>query len=1431
MVDNSLSGLERILKVLRKGLIDLQGEISKAQADFHEFLTTGTNVAGQALGGKGINELIAKIGKLNAEYKQVVSTIRALEQAQNKIVSGGKSIIDKNAPPIPASRQLGPGAIRLGPGNFDMESEKMKRAWQEENGTFISTRQEMEQWLKKWQKEAEEEAKKEEERSKRKQKAYKDEAKARTGGYQKPPSSGTGKVRTDIPDEDALNLDSLAKKFPQVNEAIAKFGFNIEEHLVKSSIEASTGIRRWQFQMKDADNVMQNLSVTTDKYGRVLVDTQKRFRSFGASIARNISEVFKWAVAAQLIWLPMRKLQEIFGEMVELQTKLASAAIATGQAYSETSKIFEAANKVAKETGTSILGVVEGYELAYRAAGRYTDVANRSAKATELLRDAMLLASISGISEAKAIDTLAGALIQSTGELENGIDLLDKWVGVSKNAAVSIETLAESFAITSQSAINAGISIDGLNGYIAVLAENTTLSATEVGNAFRSFVTGYQTDTARRELASLGIAIENVRGEALDFDNVIQDIYRRWQSGELSDAELNRLAVAIGGGNRRATQFITLLENLERQQQLVGVSASSAGDAERALATQMQTVTKSLVNLENAFKRFAQTLGTEGGFLSNMDLAVKGVTGLLDILSELTKFMGNSLPLITAFGVAFARNSEGITGALTGVGNNLTRKFAKQPMGTYTSEGYMVGGEPVGNSNLGNFLGTYGLSAALIGTQVLGSKQAGQEGRAGGQLVGGIIGALVGGLAGPQGALIGTSLGSSIAGGIASAIWDYQYDVSKFFEEAISEGAKEGLKELKFEPGKMEQYSSSELRDFQNQLVQQAGEGFLNQIGAGITALLEGTTREEAVIKYQLNPIDKKLLEDMQRTIDIRAGATTKTGEVYTNQYGGIISGEEEKAFKRLNDQVVSGDISSKRFKELAKDIGGFGAIASNVLSLTNDEFLNMIDSIDSIDDAYEYMFDFFYYASEDQMTQIAGMIGSLEQYNSMLAEGLTLTKEQQEEYDRLPQDIFTYITTASKENDASRVKIPNIVDLSKVTQKDLGTVLDYAEERMATIWKNMPEELKDGLEYQDWKNSIEPFLVELEDGTFRVIRDVTSDALQAGAEKAADEGAIAEAFKNIGIADYRQYTAEELTAAGGPNGQAGKLAKELQDAFGYQPQWEDQIVATKDGWAAVTLEQNLTNLILKDILDTQEKQLEGVYNLPANMSLYVPFSGYALGQSGSNNVNISGWDQLMNILEDMRANQPPKVSPEEQAKNIINAADTSDEHFTQRGQAGVREVVTIPSGVPYREDYNPNPPNFRPELYPQGLQFDPNSPYPPGSQAPLLYTKPEETFDLLGQGIGAGGGMLGDLNTLQLPGLEAIQGIINNFKGLGTMFNDLKTLFQDLSAPNIEMEITHTSNLTVDGRQLAQDISVYQGEFLTEQSTATGTSAVSAVI
>lgn len=419
----------------------------------------------------------------------------------------------------------------------------------------------------------------------------------------------------------------------------------------KNFRELSNGITTVRLSAQDAEGATVKYTAHIDQAGNILEDTQKRFRTFGDAIRRDIVEVLKWTIAVSAIYAPLRKMQELMVQATEQQSAMADIAIKLGDNQQYLADVFQSSVEVANQTSSSLDGVIKSYGQAIATTGSMTNEAKRLATSEILLRDSMTLAKLGGIDQSQALDTLIGALKQTGLELTQGRQIIDGWVAVSKQANVSLDAMASTFSIVGSAAKDVGITIDQLNAMVAVLAQATELSADETGNAIRGFISGFQSSKAEEVLAKYGIAVRNTAGEVKSFNDIMRELAVLMQEGLLSDKAVSEITNTVGGGWRRGAQFAALLNNYNDVLKLTEVSQNANGDAADALALKMNTLESATTRLNNSFGELAQTLGMEGGVLGFATKATDVFSGLVKVVTDLVHIMGAAAPLLATIGL------------------------------------------------------------------------------------------------------------------------------------------------------------------------------------------------------------------------------------------------------------------------------------------------------------------------------------------------------------------------------------------------------------------------------------------------------------------------------------------------------------------------------------------------------------------------------------------------------------------------------------------------------------------------------------------------------------------------------------------------------------------------------------------------------------
>jgi TP901 family phage tail tape measure protein len=299
-----------------------------------------------------------------------------------------------------------------------------------------------------------------------------------------------------------------------------------------------------------------------------------------------------------------RRLTDMIDSWKDLELTLSRISITTGKVGDQLYKYFQQVSDIAIEFGMPIDQTLRGMDLALRATARITDATKREQTAVQLLRDTSILANLSGMQYSQSIDIMVGSLRQMGMNLDEGGKLLDKWVKVSKNAAVSVNDLAQGFAIMADAASEAGMTVDQVNGVIAALSETVTLGPTEVGNAIRSLMSTLYNTESINLMQKFGVAIEDATGNAKSFWDIMSQLSAMQMSGVLTESQWLALARAAGGGARRYAQFLALLSNWNAAMRISQISSLAQGDALDANRKIVDTLANSFDKFKAAQQKF-----------------------------------------------------------------------------------------------------------------------------------------------------------------------------------------------------------------------------------------------------------------------------------------------------------------------------------------------------------------------------------------------------------------------------------------------------------------------------------------------------------------------------------------------------------------------------------------------------------------------------------------------------------------------------------------------------------------------------------------------------------------------------------------------------------------------------------------------------------
>jgi TP901 family phage tail tape measure protein len=1013
------------------------------------------------------------------------------------------------------------------------------------------------------------------------------------------------------------------------------------------------------FSVTASDGISKAMG-SIDQFGNATLEASRNAQTFMQNIGRNISKVIEWSVATGLVYAAMNQVMTAAGEMREIEETMADIAIATGASADELQRYYDAALEVANITGVDVTETLEAQAKAYRAAG---DSADQFRTANTLLRDSMILARLGGMDQTKALDTLVAALRQSGHSLEEGTALLDKWVKTTQNAGVSIEDLAESFAITADVASTVGVDVDQLNGLISVLAEKTTLSSTEIGNAVRTMFSNITADEAVSTLQEFGIAVRNVEGEMRGWMDINQDIVDLMNSGVLNDEQINKLANALGGGSRRGPQLIALWQNFNRANEIAAESMSADGEAAAAMEIKLENLQAAINELNNAFNELAQALGFQGGFLEMMTKGIEVATEFVRAVTGIAKSFEDGASSIALFSVAYM--------GLARVMGNVN------PNSPFLQNLQFGGNRGMANAGM-NFGGVSGTGVAnYLGQQPTSWHQRGVQGMAGpamaivgGEIARGIannesidrVGARVG--ATLAGAFVGNMILPGAGGVVGAFMADTFVNQIQSKEDAIralttgeaqttaqiNEAINAAFGSQMFDPFKVVQsedrrnYTDYELGEILAKAIQSGAFGAVSTNQARLDrAYGGGEAQLDEFTSRGLSEEEARLAQQMTHLL------TTDNAEIFIEAWGKLQAQMKNDA-DRMEEATRMGSVSTEQIqfflsnqkygKELGSSADAQRLDAANQASLTgSEEYLKQVAALSQIQtltaavsaaqdklnlSTKEYLdlSDILLNATEEERERIVALTSEINELQDQLAArpsgrgGVDQTAIEMSSEMRDLQNQLNELLRISEEyadiRDArdsyrSYTEGPTDSEGNRMTRSESGFSKALQEARAAQ--DEYAEYL--GIDPDDLAKSVtDPLIIAFEDG-YTTVEGLTSDFSQFFMDRMKENAEAVKEMMGFAFRDLKDVSSSVIDSPMFRERLAyyENLMKEFQP-FGYEEDNQNVGLRLENNQTRV-LNTNMTalNMVLEELVEVEKKQLEGVWNLPGGATAFVPIT------------------------------------------------------------------------------------------------------------------------------------------------------------------------------------------------------------------------------
>ena len=452
-------------------------------------------------------------------------------------------------------------------------------------------------------------------------------------------------------------LDSTATK-KEVNAKIK----SIKPTKVKVDADTSALTKKMKKLEEEKTETVIKPKVDNSEVISSLKQTQKETKSL-------FDRFMSGAVGVNLVHMSVQKVTQAIHQAIQAAKELDSIKtniqMVSGATDSQVNSMMSSYNSLAKQLSSTTKEVGE-------AANEFLRMGESVENTNELIRSSQILSKVGMIDSADAASYLISSLKGYKVAAEDSIDIVSKLTSVDLEAAVSAGGLAEALSRCANIANNSGTAMDRLIGYAAAIGETTQESMSVVGNALKSIYsrmsnikigrfiddeTGESLSDTEAVLNKLGIQLRDTVDTYRSFDDVLDDIGKRWSS--FTQVEQNAISVAMAGNVQRE-RFIALMNNYSTALEYSEVAANSAGKALERYAVYQDSIEAKTNELTAAIESLSTNIISEELYSG----IIQATTGIVEFLDN-TNLLKGTLAGLMAMGISntFVSMATGIISA------------------------------------------------------------------------------------------------------------------------------------------------------------------------------------------------------------------------------------------------------------------------------------------------------------------------------------------------------------------------------------------------------------------------------------------------------------------------------------------------------------------------------------------------------------------------------------------------------------------------------------------------------------------------------------------------------------------------------------------------------------------------------------------------
>jgi len=420
-------------------------------------------------------------------------------------------------------------------------------------------------------------------------------------------------------------LQDFGKGLPQIKLSTQEMA-SLTSSLQKAGISGN--------QLKSIQNSIGGIGVATQK-------TVGNMNDFERAMNRALIVAPVWMALRSAFMFVGSAISENVKFLIELETAMARIKIVGKGTAEEYDSLKKSLVSLAVVYGVAASDATE-------AAVVFAQQGKSVSETIELTKTAMLGAQVIGSSVKETVENMTAAMNAFNIPAEQSITIINEWINVEKNFAVTAQDLAEATKKAGATANQMGISMSAFLGDVTAIVEVTRKSGSEAGNALNFIYARVHTTakSALQDLANIplymdkfGNATKEAQPNLRATTDIIDELALKWNN--LSEAERLEISTSLGS-KRNLVSVSALMQNHTRSIEARVSALTSAMSAEKAFNIIQETTATKLKQLDSAWKALGVTFGDSDLFKTGIN-AMRGLIFLAESFVNKTEAIRHAM--------------------------------------------------------------------------------------------------------------------------------------------------------------------------------------------------------------------------------------------------------------------------------------------------------------------------------------------------------------------------------------------------------------------------------------------------------------------------------------------------------------------------------------------------------------------------------------------------------------------------------------------------------------------------------------------------------------------------------------------------------------------------------------------------------------------